>query len=230
MHKIIHSFEIDTSWLLSLLKLLILFRWMKQFSKRLLKALTMWIKEEILVICKRLFKSRKKCDYFNYLLNKHKMFHLFGLCLQRFVEKIWTTHPPVIAFMVRGVMPLKCIFSIFPLAWLFEFMVYLQICQWISKQVFYSTEILYFVLIPRYGCFRTAYVSRSIDLNLYPSEIPIRALESRMFQKNLSNLRSCQRHFLKRLHGQLTPSKNQKWMLNPCINDFRETSSWWFYQ
>ena len=92
MHKMIHSFEIDTSWLLSLLKLLILFRWMKQFSKRLLKALTMWIKEEILVICKRLFKSRKKCDYFNYLINKHKMFHLFGLCLQRFVEKICSFH------------------------------------------------------------------------------------------------------------------------------------------
>ena len=34
------------------------------------------------MICKRLYKSGNKCGFFYYLFNKHKIFHLFGLCLQ----------------------------------------------------------------------------------------------------------------------------------------------------
>ena len=49
---------------------------------------------------------------------------------------------------------IKDIFSIFLLAGLIKFIVYLQVCHWLSKQVFYSTEIVFFVLIPRYGCFK----------------------------------------------------------------------------
>ena len=81
-----------------------------------LNVLTIRIREEILVICKRLYKSRGKCGYFYYLPSKHKIFHLFGLCLQRFLKNVCTTHPTVIAFMVRDVIALKGIFSIFPLA------------------------------------------------------------------------------------------------------------------
>ena len=76
----------------------------------------MWIRGEILVISKLLYISRKKCGYFYYLLNKHKTFHLFGLCLQRFMENVCTTHPVVIVFMVRDVMALHGLFSIFLLA------------------------------------------------------------------------------------------------------------------
>ena len=106
MHKIIHSLEIDTSWLLNLLKLLIFLKWLKQN----------------LTICKRLYKSRKKCSYFYCLPNKHKIFHLLGLCWQRFMESLCTT-ATVIAFTVRDVMALKGIFSIFLLAGLVKLMV-----------------------------------------------------------------------------------------------------------
>ena len=88
-----------------------------------LNVLTIWIREEILVICKRLYKSRKKCGYFYYLTNKYTIFHLFGLFLQRFMENLCTIHPRVIAFMIRDVMALKDIFSIFSLAGLVKFMV-----------------------------------------------------------------------------------------------------------
>ena len=77
----------------------------------------------MLVICKRLYKSRKKCGYFYYLLNRHKIFHLFGLCLQRLMENLCTTYPTLIAFMVKGVMVLKDMLSIFPQAGLIKFMV-----------------------------------------------------------------------------------------------------------
>ena len=89
----------------------------------------MWIRFEILVICKRLYKSRKKCGYFYYLLNRHKIFHLFVLCLQRFMENPCTTHPKVIAFMVRDLMALNDIFSIFPLAVLIKLIYNWCICR-----------------------------------------------------------------------------------------------------
>ena len=44
------------------------------------------------------------CAYFNYLPNKLKIFHLFGLCLQRFKENLCTIHPTVIVYMVRDFM------------------------------------------------------------------------------------------------------------------------------
>ena len=67
-----------------------------------LNVLTIWIREEILVICKRLYKSRKKCGYFYYLTNKYTIFHLFGLFLQRFMENLCTIHPRVISFHDQG--------------------------------------------------------------------------------------------------------------------------------
>ena len=117
-------------------------------------------------ICKRLYKSRKKYGCFHYFLNKNKIFHLFRLCSQRFMEKSCKTHPTVIAFMVGVVTALNDIFSIFPL----YISAYLQICHWISKQVFLRTEILLFALIPRYDCFKVTYVSRLMELNLCASE------------------------------------------------------------
>ena len=134
--------------------------WLKRLQKRLLNVLTIWIREDILVIRKGLYISRNKCVYFYCLLNKHEMFHLFRLCLQRFMENICTTHPRETVFMARNVMALMGIFSIFPQAGLINFIVFLQVCHWISKPWFYSTEILLFVLIPRYCCFRVTYVWR----------------------------------------------------------------------
>ena len=87
-----------------------------------LNLLTIWIREEILAICKPLYESRKKCSHFYYFLNKHKTFHLFGIRLQRFMENLCKKHPTVIAFMVRNVLALKDIFSIFLLAVLVKFM------------------------------------------------------------------------------------------------------------
>ena len=111
------------------------------------------------MICKRLYKSRKKCGYFYYMLNinRQEILDLFGLFLQRFMENLCTTHPTVIAFMVKHIIALKGIFSIFALAGLIKFIVYLQDCHSPSKQVFYSTEIVFFILIPRNGCFRLVY-------------------------------------------------------------------------
>ena len=87
-----------------------------------LNVLTIWIREEMLVICKLLYKSRKKSGYFDCFPNKHKIFHLFGLCLQRFMENLCTTSI-VIAFMVRDIIVLKGIFSIFLLVGLVKLMV-----------------------------------------------------------------------------------------------------------
>ena len=45
------------------------------------------------MICKQhLYKYRKKCGYFIYLLSKHKIFLLSGQCLQRLMENLCTTH------------------------------------------------------------------------------------------------------------------------------------------
>ena len=131
------------------------------------------------MICKCLCKSRKKCSYFYYLPNICQT-QDFSLVWTVYIEDLCATYLTVIAFMVKDVMVLKGIFSIFPLAGLVKFMVLLQICHWISKQVFYSTEILFFVLIPSYFCFRATYVSRSIELN-FVLQNPVHALESRMY-------------------------------------------------
>ena len=90
------------------------------------------------------------------------------------MENLCITLPTVIASMIRDVMPLNGIFSIFPLAGIIELMVYLKICHSISKQVFYRIEILFFILIPRYGCF-FSYISALV------LEDPISVLGSRMF-------------------------------------------------
>ena len=89
----------------------------------------MWKREEILVICNRRYKFRKKCGYFYHLLNKHKIFHLLGLCLQRLIENLYATHPTVIALMVKDVMTLNAIFSIFSVARLINLLMYLKICH-----------------------------------------------------------------------------------------------------
>ena len=112
------------------------------------------------MICKRLYKSRKKCSYFYYLLHKLEILHLLEVCLQRFMEKcIMYTASDSDKFHGQVCMALKGIFSIFLLAELIKFIVFLQVCQ-ISKHVFHSTKILFFVLIPRCCCFRVRYASR----------------------------------------------------------------------
>ena len=74
--------------------------------------MTMQIQKEVLLL-----------NYFYHLLNNHKIFYLFGLCLQRFMENLCTTYPTGKVFMVRDIKTLNGIFSIFPL------MVYLKICH-----------------------------------------------------------------------------------------------------
>ena len=51
-----------------------------------------------------------------------------------------------------------------------ELIVYLKICHWISKRMFYRTEILFFVLIPKFGCFRVMHVLRSMEPHPCPWE------------------------------------------------------------
>ena len=115
------------------------------------------IRKAILVIWKPLCKSIKECcfywlDYFFHLLNKRKIFHLFRRCFQRFMENLCTTHSTVIAFMAS-------ISSIFPLVGLTKLMVYLKKCHWMLKPVFHRIGILFFLLLPSYGCFRVTYVN-----------------------------------------------------------------------
>ena len=119
-------FEIDTSWLFNLLKLLIFLKWFKRLQK------------QNLTIRKRLYKSRKKCCYFYCLTNKHKIFHLFWLRLKRFMENLCTP-PTVIAFMVRDVMALIDIFSIFLLAGPVRLMV-----LFIDLSLNIKTSVLYY--------------------------------------------------------------------------------------
>ena len=135
--------------------------------------ITIWSKKEILVIFKRLYKSRKKCyfywlDYLYYLLNKQKNLHLFGLslCLWRSVENLCTTHLLGVAFMVSAIISLNDSFSNCPMTGLIELTMYLNICFRMLKQVFCMTGILFFVLIPRYDCFGVMCVSRSMEQHL----------------------------------------------------------------
>ena len=116
--------------------------------------IAIWIRENVVGICKLLYKSRK-CGYFYYLLTKHKVFHLFGLFLQRFMKVLCISHPTVKTSWSRTLWN----FSIFLVAGRIKLLVYLQICHWISKQVFYRMEILFLHI-----CY--TYVSRSMELNL----------------------------------------------------------------
>ena len=126
---------------------------------------------EISAVRKILCKSKKACGYFYYLPNKHKIFHFFRISLQRFMENLRITHLTVIVFIVKDFMTLNGIFIIFQLAGFIQLMEYLQICHWISKQLFYRTESVFFDLIIRYGCFGVMYVSRSMELNICSSEL-----------------------------------------------------------
>ena len=67
--------------------------------------------------------------------------------------KIYVQHIQQWYLSWPGTYEIKGVFQHPPLAGLTKFIVYLQVCHWLSKQVFYSTEILFFVLIPRYDCF-----------------------------------------------------------------------------
>ena len=60
MQQIICSFEVDTSWLLNLMKLLISLKWLIYRNDNLTFYDNM-VREETLVISKRLYKSRKEC-------------------------------------------------------------------------------------------------------------------------------------------------------------------------
>ena len=59
---------------------------------------------------------------------KKTIFHLFGLCLQMFMENLRTTHLAVIAFMVRDIMVLNGII-IFTLGGIIKIMLYLKMCH-----------------------------------------------------------------------------------------------------
>ena len=146
----------NTSWLLNLLNLLNLSKSLIYRNDYLTFYIAIWIRENVVGICKRLYKSRK-CGYFYYLLTKHKVSHLFGLFLQRIMKDLFISHPAVKTSWWGTLWN----FSIFLVAGRIKLLVYLQICHWISKQVFYRTEMLFFVLIPSY-----TYVSRSMELNL----------------------------------------------------------------
>ena len=135
-NQIIHSFEIDTFWLLNWLKFILWFKWLIYENDCLT-----FRNKKILVICKRLCKSRKKCyfnwlGYFYYLLKKQKVSCLC-LCLEWFVE-IYVQN--IQRDIVRDVISLNSIFNIFPLAGFFKLLVFLKICPWILKKCFIWQE------------------------------------------------------------------------------------------
>ena len=61
------------------------------------------------------------------MLNKHEVFDVFRLCVQRFMEKLCVTPPTVTAFMIRYIIALKGIFSILALAGFIKVILYLQV-------------------------------------------------------------------------------------------------------
>ena len=84
MDQAIHCFEKDLSWLLNLLLKLLLLKWLICGNDYIMFYKNM--EQKIMVICKRLFKSKRNCylswlGYFYYLLNEQKILHLFGLCV-----------------------------------------------------------------------------------------------------------------------------------------------------
>ena len=101
--------------------------------------------------------ARKSLWYVNVYTNPESAID-FTICLITF----FTCLAYNTSDMVRE-MALNGIFSMFPLAGIIKLMVYLKICQWMSKRVFYRTEYLLFVLISRFGCFGVTYVSRSME-------------------------------------------------------------------
>ena len=114
----------------------------------------------------------------------------------------------LIAFMVRK-MALNHIFSIFQLVEIIKLTVYLNICHWMSKQAFCRTEILLFLLIPRFGCFVVIYVSRSMRLHSYPWE-SYRCIRVQNILKRFLKFKSLSKIFLKAINDLLTLPKNKK--------------------
>ena len=129
----------------------------------------------------------------------------------------------VLAFMSRDIISFNGIFSIFSLTGLIKLMVYLKICQWILKQLFHLTEILFFILIPRYCCY---YVSRSVELQLCPWAITIVHWVVEYLRRTFEVwiLNCLLDTFAKIPNGLLTLSQ-KTWMLYPCNNDLREIST-----
>ena len=118
--------------------------------------------------CVNIYANPEKKVFFTdldiyYLLKKQKILRLFALFLflQRFMENLCTTHPTVVAFIVRNIISLNEIFSIFPLAEVIRPVVYLNMSLNIKDSVLYDRN---FILC--FNSFDTVYVSRSIKLYL----------------------------------------------------------------
>ena len=77
------------------------------------------------------------------------------------MENLCTTHPTVVAFIVRNIISLNEIFSIFPLAEVIRPVVYLNMSLNIKDSVLYDRN---FILC--FNSFDAVYVSRSIKLYL----------------------------------------------------------------
>ena len=83
------------------------------------------------------------------MLNKQKIY----TCLGYVYKDSWKIYAyTVVAFMVRDIKSLNCIFSIFSLPGFIKLMMKLKISQRILKHVLYMSGTLFFVLIPRYCC------------------------------------------------------------------------------
>ena len=134
-------------------------------------------------------------------------------CLDYVYKDSWNdlckTNLKLIAFMVRE-MALNHIFSILQLGEIIERTVYLNICHWMSKQAFYKTEILLFLLIPRFGCFGVIYVTRSMRLHSYLWE-SYGCIRVQNILKRFLKLKSMSKIFLKALNDRLALPKNKKY-------------------
>ena len=133
MHQIIHSFEINTSWWLNLLTLLVLLKWLIHRNDHLTFSNKMDPKE-ILVISKHLYKSSEKC-YFYYLgvFTIFLMSKIVWIMFKKIHGKFMYITSCSDSFHVRNIMALNGIFSIFPLAEIIKRMVYLKMSHWILK-------------------------------------------------------------------------------------------------
>ena len=92
--KVFDNYALNNPFFWNRCILLVEFIEVTNFVKGLKRLWIIWIREEIMGICKRLYKSWKKCGYFYYLFNKHNndfspVWTMFTKIHRKFMYNTW---------------------------------------------------------------------------------------------------------------------------------------------
>ena len=152
---------------IGVIDLLFFYFWLFNFSQQYGKGRKPW---QYVRVCTNPKRSGIFTDLVIYTICSIKKDFTLDSTMFMFI-KIHTTHLTVVTSMVREIILLNGIFSIFPLAWGIKLIMHSNICHWISKHGFHMTEILVFVLISMHNYFVVMYVSGWMELHLCPCEL-----------------------------------------------------------